>query len=269
MPELPEMENYRLLLSNLILNQIITNVEINREKSVNIPAESFINEIRHYQILKIDRRAKYLLFLLDTDKVLLLHLMLNGWMFYGKESEKPDRTVQVKLSFGDRHLFFIGLRLGYLHLLTKQETVDKLQKLGSEPLDPQFTFLRFQQMLSKKSGMLKTALTDQDFISGIGNYYSDEICFEAGLLPMRQGKELKQPEIEHLFNSILSVLKKATQFGGYMESRLHASDNKTGNYDPKRKVYDREGEPCLRCGNPIIKDIVSSRKAFYCPVCQH
>lgn len=269
MPELPEMENYRILLSTLITNQTITGVEVNRGKSINTSIEVFKNELLNHQIIKIERRAKHLLFHLDSGKVLLLHLMLGGWIFYGTEGQKPDRTVQVQLSFGDKHLYLIGLRLGYLHLLTQEEIEDRLQKLGPEPLEPSFTYTDFIQMLAKKGSILKVALTDQGFISGIGNCYSDEICFSAELLPTRKAKDINVLEAESLYNSIESVLTEAINYGGYMESPLYEGDGKTGGFDSKCRVYDRENEPCVRCGNPITKEIISSKKTFYCKVCQH
>jgi formamidopyrimidine-DNA glycosylase len=269
MPELPEMETYKRLLTEKVVHQQITAVEVNREKSVNIPVEIFIEDVKEKTILSIERRAKHLLFHLSSEKTLLLHLMLGGWMFYGKEENKPDRTIQVKLSFGDQHLYFIGLRLGYLHLLSKDEISEALHKLGPEPLSDQFTESFFQQILEPKRGMLKTTLVDQAFISGIGNCYSDEICFSAGMLPMKKGNELNKEDRTRLYHSIRAVLSEAIQFGGYMENPLYEGDQLTGSYDAKCKVYDRKGEPCFRCGHPIIKDEISSRKTFYCQVCQH
>jgi formamidopyrimidine-DNA glycosylase len=269
MPELPEMETYRKLLTEKIAHQQITEVEVNREKSVNTPVDAFIQEVRGQTILTIERRAKHLLFHLNNNKTLLLHLMLGGWMFYGDESNKPDRTIQVKLSFGGMHLYFIGLRLGYLHVHDKEEVPHVLEKLGPEPLNENFTENTFQQLMGPKRGMLKTTLIDQSFLSGIGNCYSDEICFSTGLLPMKRGTELSEEDRSRLYHSIRAVLSEAIQFGGYMESPLYVGDQLTGGFDAKCKVYDREGGACFRCGHPIIKDELSSRKTFYCQVCQH
>lgn len=268
MPEMPEMENYRRLLSSLVINKPITNIEINREKSINTSTEKFIDKLLNKRITKIDRRAKHLIFYLDNDYVLLLHLMLGGWIFYGDEEDKPNRTIQIKLSFRDEHLFFIGLRLGYLHLLTLEELNDRLKKLGPEPLEPSFTYTNFIQLLSTKNGTLKASLTDQSFISGIGNCYSDEICFSAKLLPTRKVKDLNILEAEDLYGSIRSVLDEAIRYGGYMENPLYNGDRLTGGFDGKCRVYDCENETCVRCGNPIVMEMVSSKKNFFCRVCQ-
>ncbi|NRG34411.1 Fpg/Nei family DNA glycosylase [Niallia circulans] len=268
MPELPEMENYKILLNKLITTQTITSIAVNREKSINITKQSFENQLVNTTILRVERRAKHLLFYLSNQKVLLLHLMLGGWMFFGTEKEKPNRTIQIQLTFGERHLYFIGLRLGYLHLLTLEECKERLKDLGPDPFEPLFTENSFQNMINSRKGIIKLKLVDQHFISGIGNCYSDEICFDAQILPTRKLEDLKEMEQKKLYNSILQILRAATNMGGYMEHPLYAGDKKTGGYDELCKVYDREGEICPKCQHKIVFIKVSSKKCFYCPGCQ-
>lgn len=268
MPELPEMENYKTLLSEKILNQSITNVIIEREKSINVQAEIFKSTLIGQKISTVARRAKHLLFHLGNNKVLLLHLMLGGSMFYGTKEEKPDRTAQVTISFGDKNLYFIGLRLGYLHLLSREEVEKELNNLGPEPVDSSFEVSLFIKEAFTKRGIMKTTLTDQDFIAGIGNRYSDEICYHARILPKKKMNELKEEQMKQLFLSIQHILNDASKKGGYMSEPLFIDDQKTGGYLPYFKVYNREGEQCERCGDIIIKEKISSRKTFYCPGCQ-
>jgi formamidopyrimidine-DNA glycosylase len=268
-PELPEMENYRILLMKKIGRQTITNVEVNREKSINVLPEVFISQLHGHQIANIERRAKHLLFHLEHGPVLLLHLMLGGWMFFGREEDKPDRTIQIRISFGDEHLYFIGLRLGYLHFYSSRDEVEKeLSDLGPEPLDPSFSIGAFLSLLENKRGRIKTKLLDQQFLSGIGNCYSDEICFEAEILPKREMANLTFTEKNKLYQSMQIVLREATKQGGYIEPPLFKGDKLTGGFNDLCKVYDREGELCLRCGAIIMKDTISSRKTFYCSNCQ-
>lgn len=140
--------------------------------------------------------------------------------------------------------------------------------LGPEPLEPDFTEDLFFRMLAGKRGMLKTTLVDQKFISGMGNCYSDEICFDAQVLPLRKTNELREQDVSRLYRSIRHILTDAIKFGGYMESPFYQGDTLTGGYDLRCKVYDRGGEPCLRCGSPIVKSEIVSRKVFYCTDCQ-
>ncbi|MDF2667779.1 MAG: formamidopyrimidine-DNA glycosylase [Paenibacillus sp.] len=268
MPELPEMETYKYLLSKELLGRKITEVEVEREKSLNISAVEFSNYVRNHTVTSISRRAKHLLFHLDSGDTLLLHLMLGGWMFYGTEEDKPDRTSQVILSFGERNLYFIGLRLGYLHLLNEKELHTRLASLGPEPLAPGMDEHQFIHVLKSKRGVLKPALVDQKLIAGIGNCYSDEFCFQAGILPFRTIGDLSMEEMNRLYNGMQYIFRDAMRLGGYMESPLFTGDTLTGGYNDHCRVYDRGGEPCLQCGQSIVQDELSSRKVFYCTNCQ-
>ncbi|MFC0272340.1 bifunctional DNA-formamidopyrimidine glycosylase/DNA-(apurinic or apyrimidinic site) lyase [Metabacillus herbersteinensis] len=268
MPELPEMETYRILLAERLAGKTIKSVEVNREKSINVEVNQFKRELENTQVTKISRRAKHLVFELSTGKSLVLHLMLGGWMYLGNEQDQPDRTKQVILFFEEQNLYFIGLRLGYLHLLDKAGVEKDFSELGPEPLEPKFTLELFQQILAKRRGMLKTTLLNQEFLAGIGNCYSDEICFAAQLKPTKKTNELNDHQQRALHEAIGSALKRATGYGGYMEEPLFKGDTKTGGYNCHCYVYDREGEPCNRCGTSIKKDEISSRKTFYCPNCQ-
>lgn len=269
LPELPEMENYRRLLSEKVIGKEVTQVIVTREKTINLSVEKLTKELVGHTIISIERRAKHLVFQLDSGKGLLVHLMLGGLMYVGNENDSPDRTKQVTLSFGDTQLYFIGLRLGYLHLLSKEELENEFKDLGPEPLDPSFTIEQYMSVMEKRRGVIKTTLVNQKIVSGIGNLYSDEICFVAQLLPKRQMNELSEQELTMLYTSIQSVLKRGISLGGYMDVPVYKGDDLTGNYNDHCYVYDREGEPCPRCKAPIIKDVISSRKVFYCQSCQH
>jgi formamidopyrimidine-DNA glycosylase len=266
MPELPEMETYRILLNHNIINKTITDVEINREKSINKHVQNFISHVQGKTITQVKRRAKHLIFELNTGQNLLLHLMLGGWMFLGNDRNSPARTKQVILSFGDLKLYFIGLRLGYLHLLSNSELEEKLADLGPDPFE-----LReedFDKMINKKKGALKPILVDQKFIAGIGNCYSDEICYEAKLNPLTKAKDLTEKQIKSLYDAIKPILKNAIELGGYMDNPMYEGDKKTGGYNENRLVYERKGKNCFRCGTKIEKIESSTIKSFYCPKCQ-
>lgn len=268
MPELPEMETYKKLLNKKLTGKTIIDVEINREKSINISSSEFVQEVKGKQIVGIERRAKHLIFKLNSGKNLLLHLMLGGWMYIGSDNDNPNRTKQVILSFEDMKLYFIGLRLGYLHLLDDENLQKELSDLGPEPLDQSFTFESFQENFQSKRGKLKMVLINQKIISGIGNCYSDEICFRAKIKPTVTVNSLEKDGLFSVYNSIHTVLQNAISHGGYMDNPLFLEDTLTGGYNDHYLVYDREGEKCRRCGGTVVKIEVTSRKCFYCPDCQ-
>lgn len=268
MPELPEMETYKMLLSHELLGQTIRDVSVEREKSLNVPVDEFIDIVRYRNITGISRRAKHLLFHLDNGYTLLLHLMLDGWMFYGTGEEKPDRSTQVVLSFGNRNLYFFGLRLGYLHLLNGSALQERLASYGPEPFDPRLDEERFHHLLKRKKAVLKPTLVDQKVLAGIGNCYADEFCFYAGILPDRRITDLSPEETSRLLHGMRYILTDAMRYGGYMEFPLYVGDSLTGGYNDKCRVYDRGGEPCYQCGQPIVQEELASRKVFYCTHCQ-
>jgi formamidopyrimidine-DNA glycosylase len=267
-PELPEMETYRNQLNERIGGQTVTAVEVTREKTVNVPVETFVRTVQGRVVVRVERRAKMLLFRLGNGYTLLLHLMLGGSMYYSTEAEAPDRTAQVVLSFGDKRLYFHGLRLGYLHLYTEAELADKLEKLGPDPLDPAFGAEAFAARMKRSRGALKTALTNQSVIAGIGNCYCDEMCFAAAIRPLRRLADMTATDLHTLYTAMHSTLAEAIRYGGYMESPFYEGDPQTGGYNERCKVYDRGGEPCYRCGTPITKTENNGRKVFYCEGCQ-
>ncbi|MEC0371516.1 Fpg/Nei family DNA glycosylase [Paenibacillus chibensis] len=269
MPELPEMENYRRLLSEYIINQPITQVVVNREKSLNVPADQFTQELLGLRAIFVERRGKHLIFHMNNGRRLLLHLMLGGLLYYGSDEDRPDRSTQVEITFGQHTLFFIGLRLGYLHLLTAKEVEEALKPLGPELIDRRMSKERFIELLKGRRGALKSLLVNQHVIAGIGNCYADEIAFEAGLLPSAKIQELSAEAVGRLYDAAVKVLTEALEHGGYMEAPFMEGDAVTGGYDEMCNVYDREGESCVRCSGVVNKVELTGRKAFFCPSCQH
>lgn len=268
MPELPEMETYRRLLEPRIINRRITDVEINRERSINLPIDEFRLRVVNRTVIRVERIAKQLIFRLDDGNGLAVHLMLGGWMFFGSKSERPERTIQVRLEFGEKSLHFINLRLGHLHWLSAADITALAGKYGPDPFAAELTEERWDIMMKKKRSILKTALVDQSLLAGIGNCYSDEICHAAGILPTRIYASLSPVESRRLLTEMRRILADAVRYGGYMEHPLYVGDTLTGGYDERCQVYGREGEPCARCHHPIILETVRARKTYYCKDCQ-
>ncbi|GMA63626.1 endonuclease VIII [Alicyclobacillus fastidiosus] len=253
MPELPEMETYKSLLTQTVVGMPVLSAEIRRQRTINIAPDQFVQQVTGRQITHVRRRAKHIVFHLDAPYVLVVHLMLGGWMYYGSTEDVPKHESQVILSFANgRKLYFQGLRLGYLHLLTYAQLEEKFKDLGPEPFEQIFTEAVFQQVLRRKRGVLKAALVDQHCIAGIGNCYSDEICHEAGVLPLRRVHDIQPETIAALHRAMHAVLERAISFGGYMEFPFFQGDEFTGRYNDQCLVYDRGNEPCLRCGHLII-----------------
>ena len=268
MPEWPEMETYRALLSERIAGQPIIRVEVNRDKSVNVDPDTFISELVGRVVWFVERRGKMLVFHLDDGKRLLLHLMLGGMIQFGSREEAVARSVQIAIEFPIGVMRFIGLRLGYIHLMSVKEVEAKLADLGPDPFDVRLTPDKFRQRFAGKRGSLKNSLVDQHVISGIGNCYADEIAFEAEVCPDTKLSELEPATWDRLYGAMRSVLREAASFGGYMEAPLYTGDTLTGGYNDRCKVYDRGGQPCLRCSGTVEQGEINGRKIFCCRSCQ-
>lgn len=265
MPEIPEMENYRILLQGRILDKRILGADVLRDKSINLPSDQFIKRLTGNSIKSLTRRAKNLVFELNTGDNLLLHLMLDGWLYWGQNSDdKPERNSQVVLHFEDgSSLYFLGLRLGYLHLLSLSQVKEKLKDLGPEPLSKSFSVEILEKILSKRRGSIKALLLNQKVIAGIGNAYSDEILYEAGIRPDRLVKDISESERLALFKAIKGVLDTAISIGGYMDYPLFKNDEHTGRMNSYFKVYGRIGDACEHGSIEVME--IAGRKAHYCP----
>jgi len=140
-------------------------------------------------------------------------------------------------------LFFCSLTLGYLHYLGQEQLERKLRELGKDPLDSKVSAQDFSQLLERKRGMIKPWLMNPKNISGVGNAYSNEALFSAGVLPTRLISQLSSNEKVTLFNSLVSIIKDSIRLGGDMEEPFAAWDDFTGGYNAYFKVYDRAGKP--------------------------
>lgn len=270
MPEIPEMEVYKKHLRDKVIHKKIVDIEINREKSINVNFEKFKDMVNDQLIVFVSRRAKHLIITLGNGFYLVAHLMLGGRIYYAAPEENIKNKGSVVLKFYDHSkLYFINLRLGWLHVYTEQEMDEKFSKLGPEPLSGFLTVEKLAEMLSQRKGNIKPLLTEQEFIAGIGNCYSDEILFRAKIRPDRKANDLNFTEVNNLFAAISTTLEEAINNGGYTDKPFSQDDTFSGGHEDYLQVYDRENEPCYQCNDIVQLVKVSGKKSFFCPTCQN
>lgn len=271
MPEIPEMERYRELLSQAVLGKRIQNIIVERPRSINVQPGEFISSVTGGIIEGISRRAKYLVFHLYGGLFLLTHMMLDGRLFYGpagQEEGLPGKP-EVIIDFIDGNsLYFCDLRLGFLHLITREGLNETFKELGIEPLSEDFSFEKFTGTFKGRRGVIKPLLMDQKLVCGIGNAYSNEIFFASGILPERKFPSLTDKELRNLWETIPVVLRKGIQNGGYIEEPFAAGDTLTGGQNNHFMVYDRGGQMCKVCGTMINEMKLNGRWTYFCNVCQ-
>jgi formamidopyrimidine-DNA glycosylase len=270
MPELPEVETIARKLregcggESAILGREILGVEIRHPKPIAFPGAADASEqMRGRTFCEISRRGKFLVCRL-SDGYLLIHLRMSGdlQVFPGGQPPRKHDHVIWHLS-GDVDLrFHDPRRFGRIWLVESPQAV--LGALGPEPLAPEFTAARLEEMLRGRRRLLKPLLLDQNFLAGLGNIYTDEALHRARLHPLRRSDSLRKEEAVRLWHGIRAALRVGIAQDGASIDWVYRGGNSQNHF----RVYDREGQPCKRCGARIRHTVVGQRSTYYCPKCQ-
>jgi formamidopyrimidine-DNA glycosylase len=278
MPELPEVEVLRRDLDKEIVGKKIKTVEVSGARSVRRQStkKEFIALLEGRKVTGVQRRGKYLIVRTDGTEALVIHLGMSGQLLRAKSArEKAPKHTHVVITFTQGGLLrFVDPRTFGEMFVTKydelEEQVEELAHLGLDPLETAMSWELFGRMLAEKKARLKNLLMDQKFIAGIGNVYSDEILFNAGLKWDRMSDSLSQQEIRRLYRAISETLQDAVKYRGSSLADEQYVDlfGQHGGYQQYHQVYDKERQPCQRCRRPIQRARFSNRSTFYCEACQ-
>ncbi len=271
MPELPEVENVRRTLAPHLLGRKITLIEIYVGRMIKWPdSDKFVAELTGRLINNLLRRGKYLLFDLDNDKLLVVHLRMTGALVV-TPTDQPPPYARIRFALSDgSSLWYTDVRtLGTLHLLSKGENIIKgLKGLGPEPLAGQLDLAYLRTVLAKRKSTIKGLLLDQSVIAGIGNIYADEALAVAGIRPDRKANEISAKESKKLFEAIIKVIAQGIENRGTSFRDYKDGDGKKGSNQEHLLVYGRGKKPCHECQTPIEYVKVAGRGTCYCPKCQ-
>jgi formamidopyrimidine-DNA glycosylase len=278
--ELPEVEVMRRDLEKDVVGRRVKTAEVKTSRnSMRVirrhgKRKEFTSRLEGRKLTKVERRGKYLLVHLDSGDVLVTHFGMSGQFQRGNGRVVIEPHTHVVLTFqqgGD--LRFIDPRtFGEMFVAAGDDIgkVKELQHIAIDPLDQVFTWPTFQYLLAERAAKMKQLLMDQKFISGLGNIYSDEVLFAAGLRYDRISDTLSSQEVRRLYRAIQETLQEAIKLRGTtLEDEAYVDlFGKPGEYQAELKVYGREGEPCRRCRTPIQTVKVSQRTSYFCPQCQ-
>ncbi len=271
MPELPEVETVCRGLHTALKGERIKSVTL-RRKDLRIPfPKDFAKRLEKARIERITRRAKYLLWHLDTGDILLAHLGMSGCFIVSGEQEKfgkHDHAV-MKLMDGRSVIYRDPRRFGLMTIMPSDEVAshELLAHLGPEPLERSFNASYLKSALAKRSGSIKAALMDQELVVGVGNIYAREALYLTGIHPLMVARNAA-PAAAGLVVAIRQVLQAAIRSGGSsLKDFVHISGD-AGYFQHHFAVYDREGESCGKCKKPIENIRIAGRSSFYCPKCQ-
>lgn len=270
MPELPEVEQVKRSLEEVLPGQVILQVDILYPPLVTpLSPEEFTEKIMGERIERVWRRGKYLLLEMGSYSM-AFHLRMTGSLLYGPLDGLLEKHTHLLIRLqGSSWLRFVDMRkFGRILLLEKGEDIATLKGLGPEPLSSSFLLSSFKAILKGRRGKIKSLLLNQSFLAGIGNIYSDEILFWAGIYPGRKAYTLTGEEQERLFGAIQRVLFQGICFGGTSIRNYRDGFGVKGSYQEQLKVYGRKGDECSLCKETLLREKIGGRSSYFCPSCQ-
>jgi formamidopyrimidine-DNA glycosylase len=268
--ELPELTVLSRQMEKEITGKQISRVEVSNPKCLNMPLQRFRRALAGESIRSVKSRGKWLLFALGSKQVLLFNPGMGADVIYFKPGDKLPEKYQIKVALMDGTGFTIRVWwFCYLHLVPRGRVGEHklVGKLGLSPLDKKFTLGYFKELLSKNGGNIKSFLLDQKNMAGIGNVYIQDPLFEARIHPKRKIQSLTEKEIEALYESLQSVLRKSIKLGGLAYEKDFYG--RYGSYGKNQyRIAYKPGEPCPVCQTTIEKIRTGSTSSFICPRCQ-
>lgn len=275
MPELPEVETIRRGLAHLVCGYRINEVQELHERVRKSSSLSPISAIIGARIVAVNRRGKFLWFELDRPQVLVAHLGMSGQFLLQQSNRPSGRHVRArfKISKGlrKRELVFNDQRtFGWLSV---EELADGIPTsathIAKDPFEAGFNKAKAIQNYAKRSVKIKSALLNQEIMSGVGNIYADEALWRARVHPEMLTSQMSRKLIERVINSSIDVMSEAVLRGGTSFDDLYINvDGKSGFFAQSLAAYGKTNSPCFRCGTPIARIIVGQRSSHFCPRCQ-
>jgi formamidopyrimidine-DNA glycosylase len=271
MPELPEVETVKRGLDPLLRGRSITDADI-MDGRLTAPEDPVVvsAELIGERFTAVARRGKYLLFGLDAGRTLVVHLRMTGWFHHrtGAGEEPAHVRAVLRLDDGASLVYADQRRFGTWRLIAPGELDAYLRpRAGPEPLSDEWTPRRFRGDLAGRRASVKALLLHQTLVAGVGNIYADEALWQARIHPLRPGGELTAAEVRRLHAAVVESLERGIASQGATISNYRGPDGQPGSMQERFNAYDRDGEPCPRCGTPIEKIRVAQRGTHLCPRC--
>ena len=267
MPELPEVETVVRTLRAQIVGQRIERVSVFWPRTV-YEDPQFTVVVANQRIHEINRRGKYLVFTLDRG-FLSVHLRMEGRFFLTDRQDEPRKHTHVIFQLEGSNLEYNDTRkFGRIRYTLQAPSETDLVNLGKEPFDDTLTPHYCLSAASTRTIALKTFLLDQSVIAGLGNIYTDEVCFLAKLSPLKPVNTVTFEQWQDLIGLMRMVLSEAILAGGATVRSYTASLGITGRFQTTLRVYGRAKQPCVECGEPLSRIVINQRSSVYCPHCQ-
>jgi formamidopyrimidine-DNA glycosylase len=259
MPELPEVEFAAKRLRRALKGRTITSLRALHPSQKRSLTPAVTRRVRGKVVRTVERRGKHQLIQLEDGATLLVHFRLNGDWEVSRMDEAPPRFARVVMDLDDGKRISLVDSRALCTVKWYAPGVDPDLGLGPDPEASEVTAESLRVGLARKRGPVKPALLDQRLLAGVGNIYAAEACWHAAIDPRTPANQLSAARVRKL----LSGLRRALADGHTNAGRYHEGERQV-----PFKVYDREGEPCRRCGKPIKRITQAGRSTYYCPSCQ-
>jgi formamidopyrimidine-DNA glycosylase len=226
------------------------------------------------RIRALRRRGKYLIIDLDGNVELVLHMRLSGHLeVVGKDRHPQYERLRFELSGGQALAFAEPRVLGRAYLVEPgryPKALNGMTRMGAEPIDRDWSAEYLAAKLRNRKASVKSLLLDQRVCCGVGNIYSDEALFRAGVRPQRGAGRLSRAEVGRLARGLQDVISEGVNWCGttMVDRRYLQPDGAAGSFQEHLKVFGREGEACRDCGAQIRRARIGNRSTHYCPRCQ-
>lgn len=266
MPELPEVECVRKGILETSLGQSITKVWSQGLQHLLDPQSLPLTKLKGQRILSIERRGKYLRWILD-DYHLFAHLGMSGVWSHNSTRQKHTH-LELTLSDGAVLRYTDPRQFGYLCLLPIATPSSRWDSLGPDGISKSFTADYLWQATRNSKAPIKVWIMDQHKIAGVGNIYASEALFRAGILPTRPANSLSQSDSRNLVNAIQSILKLSIKNRGTTFSDYRLTNGRGGEFQSFLQVFQKTGKPCPHCGQGILQITQTGRSTFFCAGCQ-
>ena len=268
MPELPEVETVRRELEPWLTGRCIRSAE--RRDAPPGPKYANLERATGQRIESVGRRGKFLLLPLSAGDELIEHLGMTGVI----SSTPPPDHLRVELSLSGRskqRLYFRDVRRFGRFLVVPRgdyRSLPTLHHLGPEPMSDAFTAAALARSLAGSKAPIKALIMGQRPVAGVGNIYTDESLWRAGIHPKRAGGSISKRRVAKLRDAIVEVIGAAIVANGTTLSDYRTVAGGTGGYAEQLNAYGHAGRPCPRCGATFKRAVIAQRGTSYCPRCQ-
>jgi formamidopyrimidine-DNA glycosylase len=272
MPELPEVETMVRDLEPLLVGRRFRKARLSHADVLHgVSSRTLLAGLAGARVLGLERRAKNAVIRTDRRR-LVIQPGMTGSMSVKRRLAETDRrygVLQVELDDSRTFVYHDVRRLGTIRWLDERGWARFSEAIGPEPLGPAFTPRALGQALARSRSAIKKVIMDQRHLAGVGNIYANEALYAAGIDPSKAANRLRPDDHGRLHHHIVRILGAAVRASGTTFRDYRTGKGEPGNFQLELAVYEREGEPCRRCGTTLTgTHLIDGRITVFCHRCQ-